>query len=59
VTISQRLKTRLALMTIMLAIIGGYSRRAYAQCVSGAPGNYSYGGTITTTQNISGRRWWL
>jgi hypothetical protein len=40
---SQRLKTRLALTTAMLAVIAGYGRRAYAQpCTGGA-------GTCLTT----------
>jgi hypothetical protein len=53
VIFAKSLKSRMAMTTAMLAVIGGYSRRAYAQCALAA-GTYTCGGTITTTQNLSG-----
>jgi len=47
------LRSRLVLTTAVVAIIGGYSRRAYADCNPTGGGNYLCSGTTTTLQQIT------
>jgi fibronectin-binding autotransporter adhesin len=50
------LHSRLMLGTALVTsvFLGGYSRRAYAQCAPSTPGTYDCSGTLTTTQTLNG-----